>query len=80
MTGDGDPSGRPIGLATMNSPVLRYIMATLFTVVCVTFTFILVGFLVGQWIGQVGMMVTLLVSTVGYWILATRLFNILGTR
>lgn len=63
----------------MNSPVMRYVMATLFTVVCVTFTFIIVGFLLGQWIGQIGMMLTLLVSTVGFWILASRLFNILRT-
>lgn len=61
----------------MNSPVMRYIMATLLTVVCVTFTFIIVGFLLGQWIGQVGMMVTLLVSTVGFWILASRLFRLM---
>lgn len=64
----------------MNSPVIRYVMATLFTVVCTLVTFVVAALVLGSLIGQVGMMVVLLLSTVGYWLWAQHLFNVLGDK
>lgn len=64
----------------MNSPVIRYIMATLFTAVCTVVTFVIVALVLGSVLGQIGMMVVLLVSTVGYWLWAQHLFNVMGDK
>lgn len=64
----------------MNSPVVRYLMATLFTVVAITATFLLAAFTVGPWIGQLGMVITVLLAGVVWWVVAARLFRITDGR
>lgn len=64
----------------MNSPVVRYLMATLFTIVAITATFLLAAFTIGPWIGQLGMVVTVLLAGVLWWVVATRLFRISDDR
>ncbi|MCC2592747.1 hypothetical protein LKO27_04860 [Tessaracoccus sp. OS52] len=60
----------------MDSPIVRILMATLFTTVLVVVTFIVVGLLLGDYIGRLGMVVTLMVAAIGWWVVAQRLFRI----
>lgn len=60
----------------MNSPVIRYTMAILFTIVAITFTFILAGLVAGQWLGAIGMMLVVVLAGVGWWLVAMKLFRL----
>ncbi len=60
----------------MNSMAMRVIMASLLTVVFITFAFILAGITIGNSIGIGGMMFVLLISGVVGWVVALKLFRV----
>lgn len=60
----------------MDSPIVRILMATLLTTVLVVVTFIVVGIVLGDYIGRLGMVVTLMVAGVGWWVAAQKLFRV----
>lgn len=60
----------------MNSPVVRTLMATLFTVVLVVVTFIAAGLTIGNVVGRLGMVVILMVAGIGWWFVGQKLFRV----
>lgn len=60
----------------MNSMAMRTVMASLFTIVFITFAFILAGGTIGNSIGVAGMMFVLLISGVFGWVLGMKLFRV----
>lgn len=55
---------------------MRMVMASLFTIVFITFAFILVGGTIGNSIGVAGMMFVLLISGVLGWVIGIKLFRV----
>ncbi|GAB3821341.1 hypothetical protein GCM10028820_29480 [Tessaracoccus terricola] len=60
----------------MDSPAVRVVMATLFTMVLVVAVFIVAGLTVGNAIGRLGMVVVLMVAGIGGWVLGAKLFRV----
>lgn len=60
----------------MDSPVVRVIMATLFTMVLVVVTFIVAGLTIGNAIGLPGMVMVLVASGVIWWVVGHKLFRV----
>lgn len=60
----------------MNSPIVRVLMATMFTVVLVVATFIVAGLTIGNLVGRLGMVVVLLGAGIGWWIVGQKLFRV----
>lgn len=60
----------------MDSPLVRTLMAILFTMVFVVVTFIVAGLTIGNAIGRLGMVTVLMVAGIGWWIVGQKLFKV----